>query len=372
MKSDPSDHVLPCNRAMARLKLEQWKLAEQDGSRSLNLLPTPNCKAHFRRGLARKGMKRWAEAKQDFEAAYTIEPSNASIATELAFVKSQLEPTATDPDPSSRGKVVGPSSNPTPSSLSSSSSCPPISVTSTSLDEPSTSSISQTSALLGQSTQILNGDSPGLNLIREVSTRRFDPSKKSEKASETPTSTLNSFSTLKDIRKKKENGGYSFTKRDDANVSFTASSSPKATKTSLPMVRDDIRTTSQTAFPPSSPVYSFSELERQWGMSARPDARWCILKGIHAAHLPTIFGEHLEPNFLDQMIEAFEVPQRSGTQPDLAQAARLIEGLNGVSRLKTLTMFLTSEQKEVIKELLARYESIGPEKQNISLSNWDL
>lgn len=173
---------------------------------------------------------------------------------------------------------MGSTSNPTPSSPSSSSSSPPISVTSASRDEPSASSIAHTSVLLGQSTQISNGDSPRLDLIREVSTRRLDPSKKPEKVSETPHSTLNSFSTLKDIRKRKENGVYCFTRRDDTNIPSTASSSPKTTKTSLPSVQDDIKTISQTAFPPSSPVYSFSELERKWGMSAQPEARWCILK----------------------------------------------------------------------------------------------
>lgn len=107
-------------------------------------------------------------------------------------------------------------------------------------------------------------------------------------------------------------------------------------------------------------------------MSAQPDARWSILRGIDPARLPTIFGEHLEPSFFDQMIEAFEIPQRSGTTPDLMQATRLIEGLNGVSRLKTLTMFLTSEQKEVIKDLIASYQNIGPKKETLLLSNWDL
>ncbi len=67
--------TLYCNRAMAHLKLENWELADADASSSLDLDPQM-VKAYLRRGAARRGQHRYADAVQDFERVLQLDPSN--------------------------------------------------------------------------------------------------------------------------------------------------------------------------------------------------------------------------------------------------------------------------------------------------------
>lgn len=60
---DPSEFTYPLNRCMTYLKMEKWKEAEKDGTTTLNLSPNLP-KALYRRGLARKGLKKWKSARE--------------------------------------------------------------------------------------------------------------------------------------------------------------------------------------------------------------------------------------------------------------------------------------------------------------------
>ncbi|KAG0151561.1 hypothetical protein CROQUDRAFT_667845 [Cronartium quercuum f. sp. fusiforme G11] len=377
MKADPSDHVLPCNRAMARLKLKQWKLAEQDSTRSLDLLPSPNCKAHFRRGLARKGLKLWAESIEDLETALKIEPSNTSITTELKLVKLQLKADITNVS-SLRTVAV--------SNQSEASSTPSkTSATSSAITSPASSQDSSSSSAASQLLENLSGSTSEAtvtrdtrdSLIREVSTRRFEHTSRSLETTAKPEPPSNAFSALKDLRKKKEEGVYSSASREATSQHLGTSTLParKAVDTEeiLSATKNGVESSKATvsSVPNSSPR-SFAELERRWGMSKLPETHWSVLKDIDPQILPTIFGVHLEPNFLDEIIEALKVSQRLGDKEEVAKAARLIEGLDGVSRLKTLTMFLEPDQKQVVRNVLVSHENSCLDYRRPPLTNWEL
>lgn len=131
MKADPSDAILPCNRSMAHLKLKQssllvfswtskvaharsrWREAARDATKSLELQPSGNGKALFRRATARKGLGdvnaalsgpfaafsdlgRVVELRTepDFEAALALDPKNESILAELKEMKARVCPTS--------------------------------------------------------------------------------------------------------------------------------------------------------------------------------------------------------------------------------------------------------------------------------------
>lgn len=60
---DPSEFTYTLNRCMSYLKLEKCKEAEKDATTTLNLSPNLP-KALYRRGLARKGLKKWEQARE--------------------------------------------------------------------------------------------------------------------------------------------------------------------------------------------------------------------------------------------------------------------------------------------------------------------
>ncbi|KAJ8301131.1 hypothetical protein KUTeg_020118 [Tegillarca granosa] len=66
MTLDPTNPLLSANRAMALLKQEKYAAAELDCVTALSLDPL-YVKAYLRRGSARFGLKKFTEAKEDFE-----------------------------------------------------------------------------------------------------------------------------------------------------------------------------------------------------------------------------------------------------------------------------------------------------------------
>jgi len=84
------------NRAMARLKLKQFKLAERDCSKCLELDPN-YVKALYRRGQARQGSKKWALASEDFQQILKQSGKNDNSAknakVQLEFCQKQLRKT---------------------------------------------------------------------------------------------------------------------------------------------------------------------------------------------------------------------------------------------------------------------------------------
>ncbi|XP_071960806.1 RNA polymerase II-associated protein 3-like [Antedon mediterranea] len=82
MEADNTNAILPANRAMALLKLKRFEEAESDCSLALSLDCT-YVKAVCRRASARLGLGKLSEAKQDFEQVLLLEPSNKLAKTEL-------------------------------------------------------------------------------------------------------------------------------------------------------------------------------------------------------------------------------------------------------------------------------------------------
>lgn len=89
MKHDPTNALLPANRAMALIKKGQLAAAELDCSTSLSLDPT-YVKAYLRRGTARIGLKMYEEARRDFCTVLEMEPDNNQAKLELERLKKEI------------------------------------------------------------------------------------------------------------------------------------------------------------------------------------------------------------------------------------------------------------------------------------------
>lgn len=90
IEADPSNAILPANRAMALLKLKRYEEAEKDCSVSIHLDYT-YVKAYARRGTARIELRKLEEAKRDFQQVLNIEPSNKQAVSEIKRIERKLK-----------------------------------------------------------------------------------------------------------------------------------------------------------------------------------------------------------------------------------------------------------------------------------------
>ncbi|KAF0685262.1 Aste57867_22806 [Aphanomyces stellatus] len=86
----PRNAVVLSNRAMAHLKLQQFAKAESDCDLALRI-DAAHVKSLVRRATARNALGKHHAALADLEAALEVEPSNKTIATQLAQTRDQLK-----------------------------------------------------------------------------------------------------------------------------------------------------------------------------------------------------------------------------------------------------------------------------------------
>lgn len=86
---DPTNAIMPANRAMALLKQEKYGAAEADCLQALSLDPL-YVKAYLRLGAARFELKKFDTAKDAFEKALRLEPQNKTAQKELERIEKEL------------------------------------------------------------------------------------------------------------------------------------------------------------------------------------------------------------------------------------------------------------------------------------------
>nr|KAG5704305.1 hypothetical protein BaRGS_012614 [Batillaria attramentaria] len=89
MELDPTNALLPANRAMALLKLERYAAAEADCVTAITLDPL-YVKAYLRRAAARVGLQRLPQALEDYRRVLQLEPTNKQAKTELERLEKEL------------------------------------------------------------------------------------------------------------------------------------------------------------------------------------------------------------------------------------------------------------------------------------------
>ncbi|KAJ3311756.1 hypothetical protein HDV04_003768 [Boothiomyces sp. JEL0838] len=76
------DTIPLVNRALCYLKIQDYKSAEADCDKVLQV-DVKNIKALHRRGLARKNLKKYGDAKKDFQDCLVLEPANSTVKKDL-------------------------------------------------------------------------------------------------------------------------------------------------------------------------------------------------------------------------------------------------------------------------------------------------
>jgi len=90
MQCDPTNAMLPANRAMALLKKEQYGAAERDASMAVSIDGT-YIKAYQRRASARIGLGKLEEAIKDFEKVLELEPKNKAAKAEKEKIEAMVK-----------------------------------------------------------------------------------------------------------------------------------------------------------------------------------------------------------------------------------------------------------------------------------------
>ncbi|CAL1541777.1 unnamed protein product [Lymnaea stagnalis] len=90
MQYDPTNAILPANRAMALLKQQKFGAAELDSTISISLDPL-YVKAYLRRATARSGMGKLTDAIADFKRVLDLEPTNKHAKTELERLEKEID-----------------------------------------------------------------------------------------------------------------------------------------------------------------------------------------------------------------------------------------------------------------------------------------
>ncbi|XP_074645536.1 RNA polymerase II-associated protein 3-like [Tubulanus polymorphus] len=91
MQCDPTNAILPANRAMALIKQEKFAAAELDCTEAVMLDPT-YVKAYSRRAHSRMSLSKYELAKSDFETVLELEPNNKQAKAELDKIDKILNP----------------------------------------------------------------------------------------------------------------------------------------------------------------------------------------------------------------------------------------------------------------------------------------
>lgn len=89
IENDPSNAILPANRAMALLKKNQLAAAEADCDLAISIDST-YIKAYLRRGSARIGLKKLELALEDFKKVLELDSENKQAKTEILRIEKEL------------------------------------------------------------------------------------------------------------------------------------------------------------------------------------------------------------------------------------------------------------------------------------------
>ena len=90
ISATPSNAVLYNNRAIAKIKNKDFIGAEIDCDKCIEL-DSSLVKAWFRRGLARKSLKKYNKAQQDFENVLKMDPNNKAAKKEKNEIKNKFQ-----------------------------------------------------------------------------------------------------------------------------------------------------------------------------------------------------------------------------------------------------------------------------------------
>ncbi|KAF9904361.1 RNA polymerase II-associated protein 3 [Linnemannia zychae] len=345
---DPSNSVLPINRAMALLKLERFTEAEHDCSLGLRL-DGKNVKALWRRGIARRSLGRVDEARKDFETALTIDPTNKAVKEELAKLKQGATTIPSTPNPSATkpSTTATATSKPSAKSTTIKKQESPSTTATTTSSEPSKPQVISSKRVLIK--EVENDEDS--DLFSPAATKRIAAELKSSAAPAT-TKVIEPMPKPTPVLAPTTGA----TETDKPSPSPTPSPVPAAT--TPPSKSTSPPTTTSTS---SSPMINMTvpsttlDFQRDWkSYSKNNELLYQYVKLIQPESLPGIFKSAFESDYLSSMLTVFKTYYIPSEDPQLLY--RTLLNLGKVQRFDMTLMFMTGTDK---KDLVSIFQHLA-------------
>ncbi|KAL8612487.1 hypothetical protein ACOMHN_053741 [Nucella lapillus] len=373
MDLDPSNALLPANRALALIKLEKYAAAEVDCSTAITLDPL-YVKAYLRRAAARVGLQHLEQALEDYQRVLQLEPNNKHARAEVDRLQKEIQRGKEDSEPAV-----------------------------TSLEKSQTNEVKavykppeQRSKKPLRRIQIeeigLKEDTQRKEAIAKVEAKQSSAKKAMEAKDR---QTFEKF-TAKDSGDSEVSGSTERTTISDRcgsahdkpqgvsefvcekeqsvmkeSASQNADAPTKKCSTSSAQTKDSSKLRGKSSSKPSSPReagdFIASALEKdppQTSYQFQADFRvlrndlqafYTYFKRIDPAQYTKLFGRSLEAPVLLKILEAV----RSYGIPANNDCFLMLKSLAGVNRFSTLVMFFSRKEKEAIKEIFQHLRSQG-------------
>lgn len=335
MTLDPSNSVLPINRAMALLKLERFEEAERDCTLGLKL-DSKNVKALWRRGIARRSLGSVDEAKKDFETALTIDPVNKAVKEELAKLK-QGSTTAT-PSSTAKPSVTKDSATATTTSK------PVAKPTTTKKQESPASEPSKPPVISSKRILIKEVENDEVSeLFSPAATKRIAADRKSATPAVPKITPVEATPNPVAVEVVKPTSS-------PTPTPTPAPVTPLNTPTSLPTTTSTCNPRTNMAAPSTT-----LDFQRDWkSYSKNNELLYQYIKLIQPEALPGIFKSSFESDYLSSMLTVFKTFYISSEDPQLLY--RSLVNLGKVQRFDMTLMFMTGTDK---KDLVSIFQHLA-------------
>ncbi|XP_039616798.1 RNA polymerase II-associated protein 3 [Polypterus senegalus] len=345
--ADGSNAILPANRAMAYLKLEKYCEAENDCNTAITLDGSYS-KAFARRGTARAAMEKLKEAKEDFEMVLKLEPGNKQARNEHEKIISKMTEIGLLPEECSEQKtevtqpiIVQPIEKP--------------------FHKQSTKPLKRIK-IEDVEDELLTNLPLRLNNPIELT---LDPAEENITEGESKTLQTDSssrFLKIEEIPNTEREILESDSTESHIEVHSSANVMRKAPDESI------IGNTSLApclSVPPV-PTNSFQLETDLRKLKDHPDMMYIYLKQIDPAHFPKLFQTSLEPDILNQILKVLHVSYRRHESPSLM--LEVLKNLAQVKRFDMAIMFMSKEEKNVVKDLFNYICKDGLEEEAVKLT----
>ena len=350
MQCDPKNAVLPANRAMAKIKMKDWKSVENDCTLSLSLDST-YVKAYHRRGTARKNLKKFSDALKDFEKTIELEPNNKQAQAEIhevRFLMKQQEEDIPKKEPPANKKVFDDN-----------------------LKGAFKSSTSKSSVKQPLPGQVFPIDKPP-HLRSSVPLKRIDIKEIGDEDEIEETNIKIPLTKTASEISKKPVIEILDTKEDKSNQSIKiASNAPKSdnltevkttksrgltkkvesefneSKKSVPLEENLTSPVAQTTSSPKKPTTSV-QFSNGWTKLSRTDDKIAFLELLSTKDYAKIFKHSMEPEIFSSILKVLL---------QMSKVSNHVLGIANIPRVSAMIMFLEDDEKAIINDILQKVKS---------------
>lgn len=337
IQCDPKNALLPANRAMAYLKTKDWSKAEADCSLALSLDET-YVKAYLRRGTARKELKEYEKAIEDFKHVLLLEPKNKEAQSDIDDVQKLMNKPkpAEKVDEKASAKTVriednikGMFAKPTnagkkipgqifpiekPPHLRSSAPLQPVEIIEVGGDcQPSVK------------IEAVDEKPATKKLIEIIETDSSQPEMAEESEDPSPSET-------------------------SAKPSKTQNSVAKAVEEQINASANQVKSSEKKVKKKWKKPTSVVQFTSIWSKLPNNEDKAAFLSLLETADYPRVFKHSMEPAIFSAILDVL---------PDLPNISAHVLGLSRVPRVSALIMFLSSKEQSQLQVVLEKVKTAG-------------